>query len=312
MATPVKEQSKVVLPLIDQMHFGVTTGQNDQTDSKPGSQLRQPGEQRRSVVSRSMSQEVIKNEIRKFIKDSDTYILDRMLKNTFATAEFPQLTQSNNLNTLKPELVHEFGTGQQPAPRDTPQRRSGNVAEPKRLKHQSPQPASHPSGDYELPSKPIGKSMSITDIRRAAFRRPRLAKVSPKRTSLPKIRWDKSGLKVDIDKKYGRIFEKNIPSLQDTFGFSRAQLINYFTLFKALLQFNGSLEGIDFETFRAGLGEMLLSNPSFARHLYDICKERSLDSKFLGWDDFLIALKLIEGKEFTEESDIVVKKGFIK
>ena len=82
------------------------------------------------------------------------------------------------------------------------------------------------------------KVMSGNDIKHNVFKRPKIVKIDTNRVVLPQIRCDQSGLKIDIDKKYGTVFERNIPMLVQMSGFTRAQLIHYYTLFKALVQLN--------------------------------------------------------------------------
>lgn len=52
---------------------------------------------------------------------------------------------------------------------------------------------------------------------------------------------------------------------------------------------------------------MILANEDFAKRLFDICKEKRISGDYLSWTDFLTALKVVKGQEFTEESNIVVK-----
>lgn len=85
------------------------------------------------------------------------------------------------------------------------------------------------------------KVISGTNIKHNVFKRPKIVKVENSKVVLPQIRCDQSGLKIDIDKKYGTVFERNIPMLVQMSGFTRAQLIHYYTLFKALVQLNAGM-----------------------------------------------------------------------
>lgn len=129
-----------------------------------------------------------------------------------------------------------------------------------------------------------------------------------KRSSLPNIHFDQSGVKLDIVKKYGWIFERNLPMLTKVSGFSRAQLIHYFTLYKALLQLNKTrIEGLEFDTFKAALGEMILSNEDFARKLFEAWKDKRIEGSYLTWSNFLTAVKVLKDREFVEDSSIIIK-----
>ena len=114
------------------------------------------------------------------------------------------------------------------------------------------------------------------------LKKPNLNKEFWKKTILAK---EKQKAKVSIAENWS-IYPEVALRYNKGVGLDKSQ-INMFTLFKALLKYSNSVDKIDFNTFRAGLGVMALSNPEYVDYLFDICQDKRLHNEKLNWEEFL-------------------------
>lgn len=126
------------------------------------------------------------------------------------------------------------------------------------------------------------------------------------------LKWDKTLEK--IEKRYPSLFQLNIPKIESEYIFTRFELHNYYTKFKALVHMNafelGSKQydvdkGIDILTFRKGLSENFASaHEELIKKMFSLNNNNSNTMK---WAQYLNILNSVRAKTLQAKLDLFFK-----
>lgn len=112
-----------------------------------------------------------------------------------------------------------------------------------------------------------------------------------------------------IDEKYQNLVGMNIPKIQLQCSFTRKELYNIFTKFKALskismLNFPNKLKeiGVEKSVFMNGLKQLCLDNTDFLDRIFSSVDKAN--KEYLTWEEFFAALKLISSSDLNDKIDL--------
>ncbi len=112
-----------------------------------------------------------------------------------------------------------------------------------------------------------------------------------------------------IDEQYSHLVGMNIPKIQLQCSFSRKELYNIFTKFKALskismLNFPQKLKtvGVEKSVFMNGMKQQYLDNTDFLVRIFNSVDKDNKD--YLTWEEFFAALKLISSSDLNDKIDL--------
>jgi len=122
-----------------------------------------------------------------------------------------------------------------------------------------------------------------------------------------------------VYKQYGPTFKVNIPSLEQRTGFTRSEIIDIYSRFKALCHMTlkekldqnkrnskSSLDtnmGLSYNKFKMAVPELKFETEQFARRVFNQCNQ-SDDIEHLDWENFLMAVKAIQAKGIDQKIDM--------
>eukprot|EP00347_Sterkiella_histriomuscorum_P016078 403354574 len=116
----------------------------------------------------------------------------------------------------------------------------------------------------------------------------------------------------NVDDQFTSLVGMNIPKIQLECSFSRKELYNIFTKFKALSKvsmknFPDIMKevGVERSVFMNGMKQLSLDNTDFLERIFQSCDKDN--NGYLQWEEFFSALKLISSSDVNDKIDLFFK-----
>lgn len=115
-----------------------------------------------------------------------------------------------------------------------------------------------------------------------------------------------------MDKYYKDPTLLNLDALEVKSGFTRRQIIEFFTMYKTLTKLtimntgdNSSIpKGVNLKNFLEGIPQLSLENKQLVKKIFK--KADTTKNGYLGWDEFLESMKII----FTDSLELKIELFF--